>query len=89
MGGFTVMDYQNKFDNVLNNGNSELLDLKNKFTKLESDLKISGNVDNKLVDQVAWLERKCWESEKFSRRECIEIFGIPQVIEQTDLEKQH
>ena len=34
-----VMDYQNKSDNVLNNINSELLDLKNKFTKLESDLK--------------------------------------------------
>ena len=34
-----VMDYQNKFDTVLNNINSELLDLKNKFTKLESDLK--------------------------------------------------
>ena len=83
------MDYQNNFDNVLNNANSELLDLKNKFTKLQSDLKISRNVDNKLFDQVAWLERKCWESEKFSRRECIEIFGIPQVIEQTDLEKQH
>ena len=29
-----VMDYQNKFDTVLNNINSELLDLKNKFTKL-------------------------------------------------------
>ena len=34
-----VMDYQNKSDTVLNNINSELLDLKNKFTKLESDLK--------------------------------------------------
>ena len=39
-----VMDYQNKFDTVLNNINSELLDLKNKFTKLESDLEISRNV---------------------------------------------
>ena len=34
-----VMDYQNKSDTVLNNINSEPLDLKNKFTKLESDLK--------------------------------------------------
>ena len=46
------MDYQNKFDTVLNNINSELLDLKNKFTKLESDLEISRNVNNKLVEQV-------------------------------------
>ena len=29
-----VMDYQNKFNTVLNNINPELLDLKNNFTKL-------------------------------------------------------
>ena len=57
-----VMDYQKKFDTILNNINSELLDLKNKFTKLESDLVISRNVYNKLVDQVTRLERKCWEN---------------------------
>ena len=82
-----VMDYQNKFDTVLNNINSELLDLKNKFTKLESDLEISRNVNNKLVDQVTRLERKCWGNEQYSTRECIEISGIPQSIEQIDLER--
>ena len=55
-----VIDYQNKFDTVLNNMNSELLDLKNNFAKLESDLEISRNVNNKLVDQVTMLEWKCW-----------------------------
>ena len=82
-----VMDYQNKFDTVLNDINSELLELKNKFTKVESDLEISRNVNNKLVDQVTRLERKCWENEQYSRRECIEISGIPQSIEQIDLER--
>ena len=83
-----VIAHQNKFDTVLNNTNSELLDLKNKFAKLESDLEISRNVNNKLVDQVTRLERKCWENEKFSRRECIEISGIPQGIGQIVLEKK-
>ena len=55
-----VIDYQNKFDTVLNNIKSELLDLKNNFVKLESDLEISRNVNNKLVDQVTMLEWKCW-----------------------------
>ena len=73
-----VIDYQNKYDIVLNNINYELLDLKNKFTKLESDLEISTNVKNKLVDQVTRLKRKCWENKQYSRRECIEISGIPQ-----------
>ena len=57
-----VIDYQNKVDTVLNNVYK--LDFKNKFTKLESDLEISRNVNNKLVDQVARLERKCWENEQ-------------------------
>ena len=66
---------------------SELLDLKNKFTKLESDLEISGNINNKLVEQVTRLERKWWENEQYSKGECIEISGIPQSIEQIDLER--
>ena len=81
------IDYQNKFDAVLNHINSELLNLKNKYTKLESDLEISRNVNNKLVAQVTRLERKCCEKEQCPWRECIEISGIPQNIEQIDLEK--
>ena len=54
-----VMDYKNKLDTVLNNKNSELLDLKNKFTKLEPDIEIGINVNNKLVDQITRLEQKC------------------------------
>ena len=81
-----VIDYHNKFDTALNNMNSELLDLKNKFTKLEPDLEISRNVI-KLVDQATKLEWKSWENEQYSKRECIEISGISQSIEQLDLEK--
>ena len=61
-----VIDYHNKFDTALNNMNSELLGLKNKFTKLESDLEISRNVNNKLVDQVTKLEWKSWENESLN-----------------------
>ena len=82
-----VMDYQNKFDTVLKNIDSELLDLKNKFTELESDLEIFRNVNNKLVDQITTLEGNFWENEQYSIRECIEIFGISQRIEQIDLER--
>ena len=66
--GRLVMDCQNKFDIVLNDINSELLYLKNKFTKLGSDMEISRNFNNKLVDQVTRLERKCWENERYYRK---------------------
>ena len=67
---------------------SESLDLKNKFTKLKSELDYSRKVSNKLVNQATNLERKYWENEQDSRREFIEIFRIPQSTEQIDLEKQ-
>ena len=38
-------DYQQKFDNSLGSINAELLELKTKFTKMESDLTISRNVN--------------------------------------------
>ena len=50
-------------------------------------MEISRNVNTKLADRVTSLERKCYENEQYSRRECIEISGIPQSVEQTDLEK--
>ena len=65
------MNYKNKFDTVLSNINSELLDLKNKFTKLESDLGIYRNIYIKLVDQVARLGPKCWDNEQYSKRKRI------------------
>ena len=82
-----VVDYQNRFDVALNNKNSELLDLKNKFTKLESNLGVSRNINKKLVDQVIILEQNSWENEHYVRREWIGISGIPWSTEQIGLEK--
>ena len=62
--------------------NSEIPDLKNKFTNIESYLEISRNVNNKPVNQVTRLERKCWENKQYFRRECIKISGISQSIKQ-------
>ena len=60
---------------------NELKELKTDFCKLESELAISRNVNNKLTKQLILAERKCWANEKYSRRECIEISGIPKSIQ--------
>ena len=43
-----VLDYKDKVDTTLTNINKELADLRNKFTKLESDLDINKNINSKL-----------------------------------------
>ena len=81
-----VLDYQHKFDNSLSSINAELLDLKIKFTKMESDLAISLNVNVKLVECLVVAERKHWANEQYSRRECLKISGIPESVSDNALE---
>ena len=71
-----VLDYQHKFDNSLGSINAELLELKTKFTKMESDLTIS----RKLMERLVVTKRKCWASEQYLRREYLKISDIPESV---------
>ena len=62
-----VIDYQNKFDNMLSNINAELTFLRDRFTKMESQLLVTRRVNDNLVKQNRILERKCAANEQYSR----------------------
>ena len=81
-----VLDYKERFDSTLSAITDELKELKTDFRKLESDLAISRNVNDKLTKQLILVERKCWANEQYSRRECLEISAIPESIQDDDLE---
>jgi len=49
-----------------------------KLAKLEADLSISKNTNN-------LLERKCHQLDQYSRRECLEIKGVPENVKHEDL----
>ena len=83
-----LLDYQGKFNNILDELKNDLNELKTKFCKLESDLHISRNVNDKLSDKLIVLERKCHANEQYSRRECLEISGIPAKVGDKDVEKK-
>ena len=72
-----LLDYHGKFNNILDELKSDLNELKTKFCKLESDPHISMNINDKLCDKLAVLERKCHANEQYSIREYLEILGIP------------
>ena len=61
------------------------LELKAKFTKIESDLAISRNVNVKLVERLVVTEQKFWTNEQYSRRECLEISVIPESVSDSAL----
>ena len=54
--------------------------------KLKSSLEVSKTVSNRLYGQVKSLEIQLNKSDQYSRRECLEIVGIPESIRDCDLE---
>ena len=82
-----TLEYQAKFDNTLSNINRELSELRKDFKKIESPLSVSKNVNSKLHERLVALERQCWGNNQYSRRECLEITGVPDSVSYDDLEK--
>ena len=72
---------------MLSNINAELTSLRDRFTKMESQLLVTRRVNDNLVKQNRILERKCAANEQYSRRECLEISGIPESIPNNNLEE--
>ena len=87
-----LLDYQNKFETTLTRMNTDLSglrqdysDLKENHIKLESELSVARQVNNKLKEHIVSLERQSWSNSQYSRQECLEITGIPDKTDQKDL----
>ena len=71
-------------------GNTEILEenrkLNDNFKKLEGVRNVSKNVNSELQKHIIQLEKQCWASAQYSRRECLELVDIPSSIEHDQLE---
>ena len=65
---------------------AEMKELRISFKRLESDVQIVKTVNNNLLKQLENTERQCWANAQYSRRECVEVIGIPKTVESKDLE---
>ena len=54
----------------------DLSDRKQNYIKLNSELSIARQVNNKLTEHIPFLERQCWSNCHYSRQEHLEISGI-------------
>ena len=63
-------------------------ELKVQNIQLESSLAVTKAVNDQLVNRVVELERQVNANCQYSRRECLEISGIPNSIKQDDLESK-
>ena len=81
-----ALDYQQKYDITLDKISKELAELRKSYNRLESDLAITKAVNESLRNQIITLERQCWSNAQYSRRKTLEISGIPENIDDGELE---
>ena len=57
-------------------------------SRLETDLSVVRHVNDALQKQLVLTKRQCWANAQYSRRECIEISGIPNSVGDNELEEK-
>ena len=83
-----VLSLQNKLDEVDNNGLVEMRKLNESFSKLQAEVSVTKQVNTLLSSKLVSIERQCWSNAQYSRRECLDIVGIPSEVEADVLEEK-
>ena len=73
-----------------NNSSNELLEeirkFNDNFSKLQSELAVTKQVNTELTKRIVTLERQCWANAQYSRKGCLEVVGIPRQVDDNLLE---
>ena len=75
----------------LENTNTQLLDEMRKITESHKKMEVElGNAKEDILflsKKLTETERHCWENSQYSRRECVDVVGLPTDVEDDALEK--
>ena len=83
-----VLLLQNKHEEVNNNVLVEIRKLNESFSKLQSEVSVTKQVNTPLSSRVISIERQCWLNAQYSRRVCLDVVGIPSEVEADPLEEK-
>ena len=75
-----VLSLQSKLDEANNRVVQEVRKLSDAFLKLQSELAVSQQVNSLLSNRLTNMERQCWANAQYSRRECLDVVGIPSEV---------
>ena len=81
-----VVSLQSKMDSVNSDLAAELRKMREGFDQMKSDLSITKKVNTLLSERLQTIEKQYWRNAQYSRRECLEISGIPSSVSDNDLE---
>ena len=72
-----ILSLQNKINEDNNAMLQEMRKLNNNFAKLEVELVVTKRVISELCKRTVKMERQCWTNAQYSRRQRLEVAGIP------------
>ena len=81
-----ALECQNKFDSTLANINKEISALRQNYEKIQSELCVSRHVSSELREEIVSLERQWWSNCQYSRRDGLELSGLTDLMEISELE---
>ena len=55
----------------------DVQNIRDTFKHMESELSVVKNFNHLLSKRLVDMERQCWANAQYSRRECLELVGIP------------
>ena len=83
-----VLSLQSKLDEANNRVVEEVRKLSDVLLKLQSELAVSQQVNSLLSNRLTNMERQCWANAQYSRRECLDVVGIPSEVGADVLEEK-
>ena len=80
-----VVSLPSKMDSVNNDVVAELSKMREGFDQMKLDLSVTKKVNTLLSERLQTIAKQCWPNAQYSRRECLEISGIPSSVNGNDL----
>ena len=83
-----VLSQQTQMDATYSEIMDQLRKFNENFEKLQSELIVVKQVDSVLSERLVSMERQCWANAQYSRRECLELVGVPRSVSDGNLEEK-
>ena len=83
-----LLSLQSKVESANNEIIDQVRQLNQKFSQLESEYSIVKQANSFLSKRLVDMERQCWANAQYFRRECLEVVGIADSVQNNELEDQ-
>ena len=83
-----VLSLQNKITEDNNAMLQEIRKFNDNFAKFQAELVVTKRVNSELCKRIVTVERQCWANAQYSRKECLEVAGIPRQVDDKNLIKK-